>query len=161
MPVGGTRSRVGEQRRPPVWVLRTFNPVVRTVLQSPLHSLLSGRLLLLRFTGRRSSRVYTVPIGWFSWDRGAFSISARSWWVNLTDERPVQLLVRGRWVEAVPRVASEPREVADLLGEFATRKGPKAARGLLLGLPSDRLPTRGELEKAAPKTAVILFDFAD
>jgi len=37
------------------------------------------------------------------------------------------------------------------------RYGPKAARGLLLGLPGDRDPTDAELSRAAARTAVIQF----
>jgi hypothetical protein len=38
---------------------RTANPVVRAVLSSPLHPLLSHALVLITVTGRRSGRRYT------------------------------------------------------------------------------------------------------
>ena len=41
-----------------------FNPVVRAVLSSPLHPLLSRNLALITITGRRSRRRYTFPVGY-------------------------------------------------------------------------------------------------
>ena len=43
---------------------RTVNPVVRLVLHSRLHRLLSGRLALVTVTGRRSGRRFTIPVGY-------------------------------------------------------------------------------------------------
>ena len=40
------------------------NPVVRTLLRSPAHRLLSGSLLLLDDTGRRSGRRYVLPVAY-------------------------------------------------------------------------------------------------
>ena len=40
------------------------NPVVRAVLRSPLHPLLSRSLALITVTGRRSGRRHPVPVGY-------------------------------------------------------------------------------------------------
>ena len=34
------------------------------LLRSPLHGLVSGRIVLLAFTGRRSGRRFTVPVSY-------------------------------------------------------------------------------------------------
>jgi hypothetical protein len=44
-----------------------------------------------------------------------------------------------------------------LLAEFARRNGPRAARGLMLGLNGGRPPTREELLAAAAKTTITRF----
>ena len=43
-------------------VVRYFNPFMRLVLGSRAHRMMSGRLLLLSFTGRRTGRSYTTPV---------------------------------------------------------------------------------------------------
>ena len=43
---------------------RTANPVVRAVLSSPFHPLLSRNLALITVTGRRTGRRYTFPVGY-------------------------------------------------------------------------------------------------
>lgn len=79
---------------------RSVNPVVRLVLRSPLHGLLSRRTALITVTGRRSSRSFTFPVGYEQ--RGdSVRIMVRSpehkrWWRNLTDSgAPVRMRLRG------------------------------------------------------------------
>jgi hypothetical protein len=81
---------------------RSLNVVLRSLLRSPLHGLVSGRLVLLTVTGRRSGREYTFPVG-FSEDPGAGSVtigvgwpSRKRWWRNLRgDGAAVRLRLRG------------------------------------------------------------------
>jgi hypothetical protein len=130
-----------DQKRPPVWLFRALNPLVRTLLRSPLARILDGRLMLLTYRGRRSGREFTIPIGYFPWDDGVLSLSATRWWVNVRDAQPAQLLIRRQRQDATATVYDRPDEVAAHLEQFVARFGHKAARGLLLGLPRDRDPT--------------------
>src|SRR5205807_3639321 len=43
---------------------RTANPVLRMVLSSPLHPLVSRHLALITVTGRRSGRRHTFPVAY-------------------------------------------------------------------------------------------------
>jgi hypothetical protein len=43
---------------------RAVNPLVRWLLRSRLHWLVSRRLTLISYTGRRSGRRYTIPVGY-------------------------------------------------------------------------------------------------
>jgi hypothetical protein len=43
---------------------RVINPLVRWLIRSPLHWLASRRLALITYTGRRSGRAYTIPVGY-------------------------------------------------------------------------------------------------
>ncbi len=99
-------TKTDEQRRPPRLLLKAANPLVRMLLRSPLHRLLSGQLMLLVYRGRRSGRMYTFPVGYFTWgDDQVIAFSSARWWVNLRDGRTVRLLLRGRWQTARPVVA--------------------------------------------------------
>ena len=44
--------------------VRRFNKIARVILNSPLHRVLSERLMLIRFLGRTSGRTYTTPIAY-------------------------------------------------------------------------------------------------
>ena len=146
------------QRTPPIAIFRIANRVVRPLLRSPLHRLLSGQLMLLAYRGRRSGRERTIPIGYFAWgDDTVISFSSARWWINLQEGRPVRLLMRGRWRDAVPTVADSIEERASLLGEFARRYGAQRAGRLPIGLPNDRQPTDEELQREATKTAIVRF----
>src|SRR6266571_4763906 len=45
-------------------VVRYFNPIMRLVLGSRAHRMMSGQLMLLSFTGRRTGRSYTTPVSY-------------------------------------------------------------------------------------------------
>jgi deazaflavin-dependent oxidoreductase (nitroreductase family) len=78
---------------------RTANPVVRAVLSSPLHPLLSRSLALITVTGRRSGRRYTVPIGYRQHrDRVLINVGwpeHKHSWRNLKDAAQVEMRIRG------------------------------------------------------------------
>jgi len=78
---------------------RTGNPLVRTILRSPAHGLLSGRLLLITVTGTRSGDQFTFPVGYRQdGDRVTIVVGwpeRKRWWRNLRQASPVRLLLRG------------------------------------------------------------------
>jgi len=80
---------------------RTVNPVLAWLLRSPLHRLASQRLALITYTGRRSGRSRTIPVGYrLAGDQVTITVGSPSrklWWRNLKDPGArVELVVRGR-----------------------------------------------------------------
>ena len=80
---------------------RAINPLVRWLIRSPLHRLASRRLALITYTGRRSGRRYTIPVGYEMGDLHVTitvgSPDRKVWWRSLTGTgAPVELIVRGR-----------------------------------------------------------------
>ena len=84
---------------PFVVVNRVVNPVVRGLLRSPAHGLLSGHLALLTVTGRRSRRAFTFPVGYHrDGDRVTIGVDwpeRKLWWRNLSDAAPVEIWLAG------------------------------------------------------------------
>jgi len=142
----------------PLWMFKIMNPVMKGLLRSPLHRLLDGTLVLLTYTGRKTGRQYTIPIGYFVWGEGELlSFSSARWWTNLRGSAPLTLLLKGRRVHAVPTVIEEHEAVIDTLEEFIKRLGPRATRRLPIGLPRDREPTRDDLRNVPRGIALIHF----
>jgi hypothetical protein len=79
---------------------RTGNPLVRAVLRSPAHRLLSGQMALITVTGRTSGREYTIPVGYRREDEnvtiGVGWPERKRWWRNLREPAPVSLRLSGR-----------------------------------------------------------------
>lgn len=141
---------------PPLWLFRALNPLMRAILRSPLHGLLSGMLMLLSYTGHKSGTVYTIPIGYFTWDTDELmAFTTARWWTNLRDGRPVTLLVKGQRLEAVPTPIHEREAVRATLEQFITRLGLATARKLPVGLPVDREPTEADL-RAIPSASTFV-----
>jgi hypothetical protein len=95
-----------------VWFLNHIAaPVVRALLRSPLHGLLSGSVLLVTYRGRRSGRGFTLPVQ-YGRDEDAFVVTvgapgAKQWWRNFTGPRPAELLVRRRPVAVIGQVETD------------------------------------------------------
>ena len=71
--------------RVPLRALRLANPLVRVVLRSPVHRVLSGRLLVLSYRGHRSGRTFRIPLRYAETADGAFVAVAvrpdrKLWW---------------------------------------------------------------------------------
>ena len=134
------------------------NTIMRPLLKSPLHALLSSRLMLLSYVGGKTGRKYVFAVGYFPWDDGdVLMLSSANWPKTINSANNIQVLIKRRWLHAEPTVIRQDDQKADILGEFAQRNGPKAAKGLMLGLPGDRQPDRQELLAAAAKTTLVRF----
>ena len=142
----------------PLWLFQALNPLMRALLRSPLHGLLSGMLMLLSYKGRKSGTVYTIPIGYFVWDADELmAFTSARWWLNLRDGAPVTLLLRGQRLEAIPTVIHGREAVSGTLEEFIGRLGLVTARKLPVGLPPDRAPTKAELRAIPPNATFVHF----
>jgi len=81
-------------------LMTRLNPLVASVLRSPLHPLLGRVLLLLRVTGRRTGRQYWIPVGYQrDGDDLVVMVSEarrKQWWRNYYEPGPVAVRLRGR-----------------------------------------------------------------
>ena len=75
------------------------NPVVKRILTSPVHVVLSSRLALITITGRHSGRRYTLPVGYRrAGDTVTIRVGAperKQWWRNLRTGGSVRVRLRG------------------------------------------------------------------
>jgi hypothetical protein len=102
------------------WTTRA-NAAVAWVLRSPLHPLLSWGLMLVTVTGRRTGRVYTIPVG-YQRDGDALVVlvswpARKQWWRNYRERRPIEVGLRGRKIAGhavvVPPTSSEFRDAIE------------------------------------------------
>ncbi len=86
-----------------------INPVVGWLLASRLHWLISFQLVLLEVVGRRTGKIYKIPVSYAS-DSGEWvclTLSSNLWWRNLEPAGKVGVFYRGRRRAAGVRVESE------------------------------------------------------
>lgn len=107
------------------------NAIILAVLRSPLHRLLSGQAVELRYTGRRSGREYVLPVQYVrDGDRLILrpqGAERKTWWRNFRTPQPVTVRLVGRvyegtaqavdradqgWADAHRRYAARWREAA-------------------------------------------------
>jgi len=77
-----------------------LSPLVARILRSPLHGVLSGGLLLLTYSGRRSGRRITLPVGYQRKGETVTVLASRArrkqWWRNFAEPQRVELRLHGR-----------------------------------------------------------------
>ena len=91
-----------------------INSIVRFLLRSRIHFLLSGSLMLITFTGRNSGRQFTTPVRYFRDGEivRCFTSTEGQWWRNLRGGGDVVLRIEGRDAPYHARaVENDPEDV--------------------------------------------------
>ena len=123
---------------------RVTNPFVRLILQSPMHPLASGKLILVTYVGRRSGLKHTLPVMYANWEQELIVMvgyhGRKKWWLNLRNEpAPVEIRYRGNPLKAsAVAVEGDAEVIAPRLAEYC-RKFQSSARkrGMVPGSPID------------------------
>jgi deazaflavin-dependent oxidoreductase (nitroreductase family) len=122
--------------------VRVANKVVKGLLRSPLHPVLSRTVDVVGYTGRRSGRRFSTPTQYVASGDDVIILvghpETKTWWRNFRDAHDLDVLVRGRWRPMTARAivgAEEPDAVAPLLDAYLNRF-PKAARTLGASAPT-------------------------
>jgi len=113
------------------------NGTVKFLLRSPLHGLVSSRVMLITVSGRQTGRLYTTPVNYVR-DGDTITVVSRShrtWWRNLRGGAPVAVRVRGEDLKGVAEVVVDDKEAV--------------AKALLALHPGTRRSER----RGAPRTA--------
>ena len=75
-----------------------YNPIVKWLLRSPLHGVMSGNTIVLHYHGRKTGREYSLPVNYVRTGQTIYLISSpdRTWWRNLQSGAPVRLELKRR-----------------------------------------------------------------
>lgn len=135
-----------------------FNPIVAAILRSPLHSWISGSVMLVNYTGRKSGKSYTLPVNYLRDEDTLITISfrKRTWWRNLLNGGSLKLFLQGRVASGRPRILQTDEEVASALAR-TVRLAPQYARFLKISLDVGGQPDPSDLMRAAAGRVVILW----
>ena len=137
-----------------------INPIVKGVLKSPFHGLLSGNTMVLSYQGRKSGRQYELPISYMNDGDCVCSFAEResSRWRNMIEGAEVGLRLAGRSIIARPRVEAEDQTkiamgLARFLEAVPRDSGPAGVR-----MRSDGTPEPADVSEAAKRLAAVYFE---
>jgi hypothetical protein len=141
-------------------VLRVGNPVVRAVLRSRWHRLLSGSLALLEYRGHETGRPYAIPVVYVADGTDVLVLAARAeqklWWRSFREGASARLTVRGEQRPVTGRVVADADELREGLRRYALAR-PRAGRAL--GARPKR--TDAELDAIAATIKLVRFARSD
>ncbi len=65
----------------------SLNVLVRILLRTPLHWLISHNTMLLWVTGRKTGKVYNIPVSYTRDGKDLVVFTDAPWWKNLREAR--------------------------------------------------------------------------
>jgi hypothetical protein len=132
------------------------NPFVSAILRSPLHRLISGQVLLLSFTGRKTWKRYTIPVGYTREGDTLTLFSSKSWFKNLRGGSTVVVHIKGRGRMGFAEAIEDREAVLEAAEHLVAKYGFKeAGRRIGLALDISPPPTTDELAAAMGGRVVI------
>jgi hypothetical protein len=145
-----TKRAVGERI-----VLGVLNTVMRGVLRSPLHRVVSGRVLILSLTGRRSGRTISTPLSYLREGDTVTLFTSAAWRRNLNGGALVRLWIAGREYSGWAVTCEDDKEaVAAGLTRFLTRVSGDA-RYYGVTLDANKVPDPAQVSAAAQRVTMI------
>jgi hypothetical protein len=131
-------------------MVKMGNPLVRMLLDSPLHEVLDDSFLVLHLTGRKTGRRYDIPVGYVDMGGRLIVVTVARWRVNLRGGADVEVTLRGCPRRMHALLDEDPASVAVSYQAMIGRIGyKKAQRQLGISVSRGRAPTILELKDAA------------
>lgn len=131
------------------------NRVPAAILSSPLHRLLSGKRLVLGFTGRRTGIRYATPVNYLQRGREVLITTDHRWWRNLVGGAPVHLRLRGRSVCATGHAVRTADEVAEALTALV-RDHPPYGRWAHVRVDAQGVPDPADVRAEVARGRVLI-----
>lgn len=157
------RVRPLDSPLPPVAFEYGVNPLVLVLLRSPLHRLISDRITSITFTGRRSGRKITVPVGYERRDDVLYVTSRanRTWWKNLRGGGVVDVLVGGERCSGTAAVFEDDRAVAEYVAGYLDRHGRPGLRRLGIAIDGEAPVSVEELAAGLSETVLVRIEISE
>ena len=141
-----------------------INRVMRLLLNSPLHGLMSGSVMVIYFTGRKTGRRRSTPVRYLrERETRVVCLTGREtgWWPNFHEPREVELQLAGRRVAARAHARPDDTEhKTSVLGETLKRFPADAPYHGIVVKPGQEI-TPSQFEQAVARDVVVTFELLD
>ena len=140
------------------------NPVIRGLLNSPMHGLVSGNIAVLHFTGRKSGRALSTPLSYTREGNTVRLLSSQNtrWWHNFRGrDVGVEIELAG---ERLPGTAHLLEGDSDALREGVTRfltMLPRDAKVYGIKLDKNKRPVPDSLAAKAADLILVEITLGD
>lgn len=133
-----------------------YNPIMRGLLKSPFHSIISKNMMLMTYTGRKSGKSYTTPMNYLTVNGALYTTSNRDrvWWRNLRGGADVTLTLRGREIPARAEAIKDHFAVADSMKAYF-KAAPHLAKYMNVQVDADGNPNDEDITRLAGEMVMI------
>jgi hypothetical protein len=133
-----------------------YNPIMRWMIRSPLHFLVSKNMMLMTYTGKKSGKSYTTPMNYLAINGALYTTSYRDriWWRNMRGGTEVTLQLRGEEVAAWAVTIEDQTRVAESLVEYF-KAAPQLAKYMKVRIAADGLPNEEDVAQLAGEMVMV------
>jgi hypothetical protein len=137
---------------PPDAILRLVNPILRSLLRTPIMGGARNQLMVVSFTGRKTGRKYSIPVSAHRIDNDLYALTAAPWKRNFRGGATAGVLLNGKSTTMRGELIEDLSVVADLYRRCSESYGVKTAqRSMGLKFRDGRIPTLEEFTEAAER----------
>ncbi len=136
-------------------MFRILNPIMKTILKSPFHSVVSGQIMILSFQGVKSGKAYSTPVSYSKENDNIVCFTHAKWWKNFTNGAEVTLRIQGQDFNGhAEAISDEPDRIAMGLRNHI-QAIPNDARYYGVTLDANGQPDMEQVKKAAAEAVMI------
>jgi hypothetical protein len=165
-PVWSYREHMADQSpavcvsHPPEGILRAVNPVLKSLLRTPLAGAARNQLMVLNFSGRKSGKRYSLPVSAHVIDGQLYALAGANWTKNFRDGADAEVLHNGKTTAMRGQNIEDPAVVAELQHRLAESYGVKRAQRMMgLSFRDQRIPTVEEFKEAVERERIVAIKF--
>lgn len=145
---------------PPAAILRAVNPILRSLLRTPLAGAAREQMMVVSFTGRKSGRQFSVPVTAHRIDTDLYALTNAPWKANFRDGATAEVLLGGKTTTMRGELITDPAVVAGVSHRAAESYGAKRAQRMMgLKFRDQRVPTLEEFTEAAQREKIAAIRF--
>jgi hypothetical protein len=139
------KPKPANEMKAPKGLMKVANVFMKRILRSRRSGKLGGVLMLLTFTGRKSGKQFTTPVGYRREGDTITIITDSPWWKNMEGGAPVSMIVKGRKLQGWAEPITDKEEVLRYTQDFLREHGMEKAREIGLMLPKGYALTEDDL----------------
>jgi hypothetical protein len=141
---------------PPSALLRFVNPILGFLLRTPLAGPARKQLMVLRFTGRKSGRPFSIPVSAHVIDNDVsvdlYALTGAVWKQNFSGSAPAEVVYDGKTTAMRGELIRDRDTVSDLYLRCAQSYGVRRAQRMIgLKFRDQRIPTLDEFAEAVDR----------
>lgn len=134
-----------------------MNTIMTAVLRAPLlHRVISSQMMLITFTGKKSGKRYTTPVGYLREGDSVTFLTKRfrQWWRNFQEAAPVELRIEGKDYKGIAQAITDETSLLPLIAH-SMEVHPRETQIYEVGLDANGKPKLEDLRALAPKVVVV------
>ncbi|QLL08271.1 hypothetical protein [Mycobacterium vicinigordonae] len=149
---------------PPSALLRAVNPVLGFLLGTPLAGPLRKQLMVLRFSGRKSGKQFSIPVSAHVINDGhsadLYALAGAHWKYNFSGGGPAQVVYDGQTRPMRGEIVEDRAKTHELYLRCAQSYGAKKAQRLMgLKFRDNHIPTLQEFAEAIERLKLVAIKF--